>query len=60
MISPPGTRELPVSEDATPSGTASRSESVTIPLQVASVVGRQAAAGTAKAARTILRRIGAR
>jgi hypothetical protein len=54
---PPG---LPVSEQAGPSGTASRSESGNIPLQVACIVGRQAAAGTAKAARTILRRIGAR
>jgi hypothetical protein len=54
---PPG---LPVSVEAGPSGTASRSESVNIPLQVASIVGRQATAGTAKAARTIMRRIGAR
>ncbi len=52
---PPG---LPVSEEIRPYGQSGSSHPASVTLQVASILARQAATGTAKAVRGILRRIG--
>jgi hypothetical protein len=52
--------DLPVCEETGPFGSAGRPGPAGIPLQVASILARQAATGTAKAARNILRRVGTR